>query len=57
MYLYLVSSRLAMVLFFIFKQNIKLMHFIAKICIFLIFKKIFLYEYSLKKYEMAILLF
>lgn len=25
------------------------MHFIAKICIFLIFKKIFLYEYSLKK--------
>lgn len=33
------------------------MHFIAKICILLIFKKIFLYEYSLKKYEMAILLF
>lgn len=47
-----------MVLFFIFKQNIKLMHFIAEICIFLIFKEIFLYEYSFKKkYEMAILLF
>lgn len=38
-----------MVLFFIFKQNIKLMHFITEICIFLIFKEIFLYEYSLKK--------